>query len=186
MKAIPSKRGIRRANQQGFTLLEMLFATLILLASLVGIAQLVPAAVMLNQRNRMSANLLTEAQRQLDVLLSQPLTSVAYYDTYGETCNAGDTCALGDPMQPNIAIGSAVSDGPNGPSIDFTQPTQTGYSRTYVDTSNPNGLSYDVRWAVITQVTGATITSKRFIVGVRQVGGTGFALPVTIESAAYK
>jgi len=38
----------------------------------------------------------------------------------------------------------------NRPAIDFTQAQVANYSFNYVDPNDPFGLSYDVRWAVIT------------------------------------
>lgn len=59
-------------QQAGFSLVEMMIATVILLVGLVAVAQLVPASLTLNYRNRMDSSALVLAQRQLDVLLDQP------------------------------------------------------------------------------------------------------------------
>jgi len=69
---LPSTKRIRIC-QQGFSLLEMLFATVILLVGLVAVAQLIPASVLLNYHNRTDSSALVFAQRQLDILLDQPL-----------------------------------------------------------------------------------------------------------------
>src|SRR4029077_5764858 len=89
----------RRKRQQGFSLLEMMFATIILLVGLVAIAQLVPATILLNYRNRMDSSALVLAQRQLDQFLDQPLTTTSFTDVPGTPCALG--CSLGDPTQPN-------------------------------------------------------------------------------------
>lgn len=171
----------RTQAQQGFSILEMLIATVILLVGLVAVAQLVPASVLLNYRNRMDSSALVFAQRQLDQMIDQPLTSNSFID------NLGNTCLLGNPATLNAAQGSNVISINNQTLIDFSQPPGSpaptnGYSFTYQDPADPNGTTYDVRWAVIIIGNGATASSKRFILGVRQIGGSGFFLPITLDT----
>lgn len=159
----------------------MLIATVILLVGLVAVAQLVPASVLLNYRNRMDSSALVFAQRQLDQMIDQPLTSNSFVD------NLGNTCLLGNPATLNAVQGSNVISINNQTLIDFSQPPgspapTSGYSFTYQDPADPNGTTYDVRWAVIITGNGATASSKRFILGVRQIGGSGFFLPITLDT----
>src|SRR5690242_17409684 len=93
-----------RARQQGFSLLEMLFATVILLVGLVAVAQLVPASILMNYHNRTDSAALVFAQRQLDVLLDQPLNPPGNSFTDLQ----GNTYQLGDPTAPNVRQGSNV------------------------------------------------------------------------------
>src|SRR5947209_19447995 len=92
-----------RSRQEGFSLLEMMFATVILLVGLVAIAQLVPASIQLNYSNRMDSSALVFAQRELDQFLDQPLTSSSFTDA------AGNVCQLGDPTVTNAVQGSTVA-----------------------------------------------------------------------------
>ena len=166
----------RRARQQGFSLLEMLIATVILIVGLVAVAQLVPASVLLNYRNRMDSTALVFAQRRLDQMLDQPLTSNFFVDSLGNTCQ------LGDPATPNVVRGSNVISINNETHIDFGSAAVSGYSFTYRDPTDPNGTTYEVRWAVIITGNGTVASSKRYILGVRQVGGGGFFLPITLDT----
>jgi len=168
-------------HQKGFSLLEMLFATMILLVGLVAVAQLVPASVLLNYSNRMDSSALVFAQRELDQMLDQPLTSNSFLDALGNTCQ------LGNPATPNAVQGSNVVFINNQTLIDFTSPPLGGYSFTYQDLTDPSGASprgitYDVRWAVIVTANGNIPSSKRYILGVRQIGGRSFSLPVTLDT----
>ena len=115
-------------------------------------------------------------------MLDQPLTVNSFTDALGNTCQ------IGDPTQPNQLIGSPILVVDNRPVIDFSQTPALGYSYAtpYTDPNDPSGAQWDVRWAVITTVNGTTITSKRFIVGVRQVGGASFVLPVTLDAVVAK
>jgi hypothetical protein len=70
--------------------------------------------------------------------------------------------------------------------INFGGAPIPGYSFAYLDPSSANGATLDVRWAVITSVNGSIVTGKRFILGVRQQGGNGFFLPITLDSTVAK
>ena len=172
-----------RNRQQGFSLLEMLFATVILLVGLVAVAQIIPASVLLNYHNRTDSAALVFAQRQLDILLDQPLNAPGniFTDTNGNTYQ------LGDPTTPNVAQGANVVVLNGYTVISFGGPLPSayptnGYGFTYQDPTDPNNATYDVRWAVIITGNGTTASSKRFILGVRQLSGSGFSLPITLDT----
>jgi prepilin-type N-terminal cleavage/methylation domain-containing protein len=170
-----------RVRQQGFSILEMLIATVILLVGLVSVAQLVPASLLMNYRNRMDSSALVFAERRLDEMLDQPLTSNSFVD------DLGNTCQLGNPANPNVIQGTNVVNLNNEALIDFSGATPPdGYAFTYQDPKDPNGITYDVRWAVIVTGNGSTASSKRFILGVRQLGGNSFSLPVTLDTTVAK
>lgn len=171
-------------TERGFSLLEMLLATVILLVGLVAIAQLVPASILLNFRNRTDSSALVFAQRELDQMIAQPInppsSPPSFTDAYG------NLCYLGDPTQPNQLVGTNVLLGVNNaPIIDFTS-SVPNYNFTYQDPTDPSGVIYDVRWAVITTGNSSTASSKRFILGVRQSGGSGYFQPITLDATVSK
>jgi prepilin-type N-terminal cleavage/methylation domain-containing protein len=174
-------------SERGFSLLEMLFATIILLVGLVAIAQLVPASILLNYQNRNNSSALVFAQRQLDLILDQPLNAPGNSFTDPQ----GNTYQLGNPATPNVVQGTNVVTIHNYTVVNFGGPTPpayptNGYGFTYQDPTDPNGTTYDVRWAVIITGNGATASSKRFILGVRRQGGNGFLPPVTLDTMVGK
>lgn len=178
----------KKLGQAGLSLLETMMATVILIIGLVGVAQLVPASILLNSGNRTNSSSLVLAQRELDQMIAQPLNPTSTPPPPSFTDAQGYFCYLGDPTQPNVLVGSPILMANNRPVIDFSQSLVVGYSYAtpYTDPNDPSGAQWDVRWAVITTTNNGSATSKRFIVGVRQVGGTGFVLPVTLDTVINK
>ena len=160
----------------------MVFATFILLIGLIAVAQLVPASILMNNRNRTDTSSLVFAQREMDQMLVQSLNLLFFTD------DENNLCYLGDPTQPNQVVGNPVVVLQNQALIDFSNPNPVpNYSFTYQDPNDPGGTTYDVRWAVITSVSNAgAITSKRIILGVRQQGGNGYFQPVTLDTMAER
>ena len=167
----------RWTGARGFSLVEMLIATLILLIGLVGIAQLIPASILINQKGRLDSTSLVFAQRVLDEMLAQKLTQATFIEENGALCS------LGNPATPGVPVGNSfIFNGSNQPLIDFSSAPVPGYNFTYRDLNDPFGVTYDVRWAVVTTVQGSTVTGRRFIVGVRQLNGPGFVPAVTLDA----
>src|SRR5437879_3255363 len=143
----------RRRPERGFSLLEMMLATIILLVGLVAIAQLVPATILLNYRNRTDSAAMVFAQREMDFMLDQLLVSTTFTDPLGVYCPLSATCNLGNPAPPNQVQGSPLVVVNNQTMIDFSSsPGLANWSFTYQDPNDPSGATYDIRWAVI--VTG--------------------------------
>ena len=173
----------------------MLFATVILLVGLVAVAQLIPLSVLMNYHNRTDSSSLVFAQRQLDLLLDQPLNP----PNNSFTDANGNTYLLGDPANPYAVQGANVLTINGYTVIDFGGPLPqaypaSGYGFLYQDPTAPSGRigrTYDVRWAVIVTGNNGVASSKRFILGVRQlndsdcdprISACGFSLPVTLDT----
>lgn len=169
-------------SARGFSLVEMLIATVILLVGLVGIAQLVPASILINQRGRLDSTSLVFAQRELDQMLAHRLTDTSFLEANGALCS-GAFCSLGDASTPGAVQGNSVLwlFGYK-PLIDFSGAPVADFSFTYTDPNDPFAVTYEVRWAVVTTVNGTSITGKRFFVGVRQLNGSNFVPPVTLDA----
>jgi len=179
---MPPVRAPRSKRPGGFTLVEVLLATIVLLVGLVAVAQLVPVALFMNRASRTDSTAQVIAQREMDYLLAQPINSTTFTDPLGVTCPLTVTCNLGDPTQPGVLVGNSVVMGPNNTLVvDFSTPSGTGYNfpDLYVDPNDPSGATYDIRWAVITSSNG---WGKRFFVGVRKQGGNAFYAPITLDS----
>jgi Tfp pilus assembly protein PilV len=174
-------------RQGGFTLVEMLMATVIVIVGLVAVAQLVPTSVMLNSNNRNDGTALVFAQRQMEAMREQPLNAISFADPLGVVCPLGATCQLGDPTQPKVVVGSPVVLFENSAVIDFTAAPVPGYSFTYSDPNDPTGTTTDVRWAVITNTNVArAVVSRRIILGVFRRGMRSLSFPITLDMMVEK
>src|SRR6202049_980415 len=114
-----------REEQRGFSILEVMLATVILLVGLVAIAQLVPASILLNCGNANDSSAMIFAQRELDQFLDQPISlAIPFNDALG------NTCSLGNPAAPNIVQGSPVLVFNNQAIINFGAAPVANYSFT--------------------------------------------------------
>lgn len=169
------KKNWKAAAQGGFTLIELAIATLVLMFGVVAVMQLVPAAMQSNLRNRYDTTATVIAQRELDQMITQLLSSLQFTDADGRAI------ALGDPTQPNVVVGGPVQVVGTTARIDFINPAVANYNFTTVDPNDASGTRYEVRWAVITNAVGGTVVSKRFIVGAWRRDPSQATLPVTVE-----
>jgi prepilin-type N-terminal cleavage/methylation domain-containing protein len=175
----------RRRRERGFSLLEMMLATVILLVGLVAVAQLVPASILLNYRNRNDSTAMVFAQRELDQMLDQALNSNSFTDALGNACQLGNS-ASPTSTTPTVFFGSAVVVINNQALIDFNAGALSGYNFLYQDPTSAIDTKYEVRWAVILTGNGTTVFAKRFILGVRQQGGNGYFPPITLDTIKAK
>jgi prepilin-type N-terminal cleavage/methylation domain-containing protein len=179
--------GSKSSTERGFTLVEMLIATAIVIVGLVAVAQLIPASVLLDSHNRNDGTALVFAQRQMEAMREQPLSAITFSDPAGVVCPLGQTCGLGDPTKPNTVVGCPIAVFQNAAIIDFTAAPVTGYSFAYQDPNDPSETVTDVRWGVVTSVNNAGVpTSRRIILGVFRRGMASTSLPVTLDVVLEK
>jgi prepilin-type N-terminal cleavage/methylation domain-containing protein len=164
-----------RTGEHGFTLLELLIATAVLLVGVVGVAQMVPVSVRSNSNNRYDTSAVVIAQRELDQMVYQPLQNTTFTDADGRLCN------LGSITTSNVVTGNPVIMIGNQVAIDFTAAAVPGYNLTYTDPNEAIGIPYEVRWAVISNVSGTTVVSKRFILGAWKRDPRRLMGPVTLD-----
>src|SRR5205807_8425147 len=143
---------LREKRERGFSILELLFASAILLFGIVAVAQWVPASLCSSLANRLDTMATVIAQRELDQMISQPLSVITFVDRDGRLISLG---GAGSP-------GAALLAGVAPAEIDFGAPPVDGFNiASYVDINDPNGAEFELRWAVIPEVVAGTVVSKR-------------------------
>jgi len=178
------KAGNRR-QQSGFTLLELGVATLILMVGIAGVVQLVPASQNSNLNNRVDTTAMVFAQREMDQMINQPLTSATFTDADGRVIN------LGSETVTNTVFGSPIVMLGTSPSINFSAAAVAGYNYTFTDPNDLNDTAeakYQMRWTVISNVSAGVVISKRFIVACRRIGNNvGQVLnPAVVDTLVQK
>lgn len=178
MGAATKIRKRSRKPERGFTFIELAIAIVVLLFGVVAVAELVPRAIRNNAGNRQDTVATIIAQRELEQMTLQPLTSPAFLDQDGNAMNLGDLTSSGTVAGSPLISGTAA--------IDFTAAKSTGYSLTYTDPNDSQSATYDVRWAVITTLNGARPTAKRFIVGAWKQPQDTYVQPVNLDTTIEK
>jgi type II secretory pathway pseudopilin PulG len=167
-----------RPNDSGFSILEMLIASAIMMVGIVSVMQLVPASLQLNTTNRLDTLATVIAQRELDQMLSQPLSVNAFTDRDGNVVSLGGAGSPGAPV---------TLDPQGAEQINFAAASVGGFViPAYVDPNDPNGAIFELRWAVIPQVSGGRTISKRIILGCRQTNANRLTLPINLDSWVQK
>jgi hypothetical protein len=162
---------------EGFSILEMLIASAILMVGIISVVQLVPASLQTNVNNRLDTMATVIAQRELDQILSQPLTVDAFVDKDNNVVSLG---GAGSPGAPLIMDGQTVK-------IDFNVDPVAGFSiPNYVDPNDPTGATFELRWAVIPETSGGLVISRRIVIGCRRTNSTQLQFPVSLDSWVQK
>lgn len=172
-------RGAKEVRQRGFSLLEMIIASGILLFGIVSVVQLVPASLKNNINNRLDTLATAIAQRELDQMLNQPLTASSFTDTDGHVVKLSGP---GSPGANVVMEGTAAA-------IDFSSDISSvpaGFSAIYIDLNDPSRTSFELRWAVYSQTSGATVISRRILVGCRRANSNTGVFPVTLDSSVQR
>ena len=178
-------RKIKRSNQSGMSLIELMIASFVLIVGVLGCAVLIPIAIGTNSKNRQQSNSTVIAQMVMEKLSSVSASTsptLTITDCVGTTnvSTAGSLAGTGATV--------VTSSGPNQGSIDFS-PAQgssgapAGYYMSYTACGTLGRQSiYDVRWNIQTPSTYVklyTVSAKLQGSGTNQIL---FSLPVTIRS----
>ncbi|HWW17253.1 MAG TPA: hypothetical protein VNY81_01430 [Candidatus Saccharimonadales bacterium] len=183
MKASEDFAGYRR-EQHGFSVLEMLLASSILMVGIVSVVQLVPASLNSSIGNRLDTQATVVCQRELDQMLSRPLNVDSFVDTSVDPNN--QVISLGGPGAP----GAATQMQGDYAEIHFTAfEPPAGYYTYYQDPNDATAPKFELRWAVFPQSNNGVVVSKRIIIACRRVPGAEsqqFLLPVNLDSSVQK
>jgi len=183
MHLAKSNRNTKSARApNGFSVLEMILASAVLMVGVISVVQLVPASLNSSVGNRLDTVATVVAQRELDQMLSQPLNVNTFVDNDGQTVRLGGAGAPGAPVAMNggyATIQFAASLPP------------TGFYKSYTNLNDPTqpAPSFDLRWAVFPQLSNGVVVGRRIIIGCRRTNDGGnqqLLLPVILDSSVQK
>jgi prepilin-type N-terminal cleavage/methylation domain-containing protein len=172
-----------RKSQAGFTLIELMFAALVMLVGLTGGLLLVLTAVATNNRDKMDSSGTVLAQMAMEMIASVPANSSSNVTV--SDCNPTSSSATHtiNTAGSGSGTGAALT---SGGAIDFSQSTVSGYSMSYYACQASTGdrqALYDVRWNIKTLSADAklvTVAAERSNAQTSK-DPLGFAVPVTIK-----
>lgn len=175
----------RKAQQQGFSLIETAIAMLVLTIGALGGAVMVMAAITTDGRNKLDTGATVLSQQVMEVVLGQGALGVG---------NVQVTDCLGNNF--NVAVAGTAAPGSGAAlvaasgAIDFTAAKVANYSMVYNSCrANGDPIPYDVRWNVVNLRTGpGGVETKQVTVAARPTGAANgndgsarmFAVPVTL------
>jgi prepilin-type N-terminal cleavage/methylation domain-containing protein len=163
-----------RARNAGFSLIEVMFALVVLAIGLLGGMVVFATAAASNGKSRLNTagNALVEST--MERILAIPESAI------GNAAITAITDCKGVVFNVNTSLSSATVPA-SAPQIDFTQPPADGYSMLYSACSGSGSVPFDVRWRIDP---GPTLNTQYVTVSARRTQGPGAALarPITLRT----
>lgn len=165
-----------RSREQGFSLIELMIAMLVLAIGMLGGIAVICAATASNGRSKLNTTAATIAESTMEKILAIPAGTTGAAAQTSITDCAGNTFPVSTDSNPNPPLIDAGAFG--GLQVDFSQAAVPGYSMNYVVCSTGARIPFDVRWQI---VAGPTPTIQLVTVSVRTQAAQ-FTRPVTLRS----
>jgi type IV pilus modification protein PilV len=168
------------SREQGFSLIELMIAMLVLAIGMLGGIAVICAATASNGRSKLNTTAATIAESTMEKILAIPAGTTGAAAQTSITDCAGNTSVVRTDHDPtesnNPALINAGAFG--GVQLDFSQPALPLYSMNYVVCSTGAGVTFDVRWRIDN---GPTPSTQQVTVSARALAGQ-FTRPVTLRS----
>lgn len=180
--AITRNKSNAHRKPEGFSLIELMVAMLVLAFGLVAGAAVISTAIATNGRARFDTTATALAESVMEHIVTIPSRAQGAAALTSMTDCAGNTFVMNTVQggAPLIAAGAFAGN------IDFLQPAVQQYSMLYTICSAGKNMSYDVRWRVdpgptpFTQL--VTVSAKNLGQAGNSAGGNRFALPVRLRT----
>ena len=174
---------VRRRAQSGFTLIELMFAAVVMAIGLTGGLLLMVLAVAENGRDKMDSSGTVLAQMTAEMIATVSASSsstVTVVDCNPTSSSASHTISTAGSSS---GAGAPLT---SGGAIDFTQSTVSGYSMSYYACQASSGdrqAIYDVRWNVKTINSNTKLVTVAAQMISSQTGSNpiAFAVPTSLK-----
>lgn len=170
----------KRIASRGFSLIELMIATLVLSVGLVGGAAVISAAIANNGRARFDTTATALAESTMERIVAIPSRATGV----GANTSLTDCAGTVFPISTTLGGAPLIAQGPFAGSVDFSQAPLPNYSMTYSVCSSNAVIRYDIRWRIDPGPTPFTqlVTVAVKNVGAGTQGGRRFALPVRLRT----
>lgn len=165
-----------RRREQGFSLIELMIAMVVLAVGLLGGIAVICAATASNGRSKLNTTAATLAESTMEKILAIPEGTAGAAAQTSITDCTGTTFPVSTDLNPNPPLIDAGAFG--GRQVDFSQAAVPGYSMNYVVCSAGARVTFDVRWQIDN---GPTPSTQVVTVSVRTLAAQ-FTRPVTLRS----
>ncbi len=166
------------ASQTGFSLIEVMFAMVLLAVGLMGSIGMICVAAASNGGSKINTTAATLAQSTMERIVAIPQGSAGNGALTSLTDCQGNIFSMDSSLGGSPLTTSGAFAG-----IDFRQPPVPNYSMQYVMCSGGQSTAYDVRWRVDV---GPTASTDLVTVSVRSTISAGaaavLARPITLRT----
>lgn len=167
-----------RSREQGFSLIELMIAMLVLAIGMLGGIAVICAATASNGRSKLNTTAATIAESTMEKILAIPAGTTGAAAQTSITDCAGNTYVMRTDPDPNNNPALTDAGAFGGLQVDFSRPSLPLYSMNYVVCSTGAGVTFDVRWRIDQ---GPTPSTQTVTVSARALAGQ-FTRPVTLRS----
>ncbi|MFL6440161.1 MAG: prepilin-type N-terminal cleavage/methylation domain-containing protein [Terriglobales bacterium] len=192
-----SQRRKQRTGTEGFSLIELLIAMLVLTVGLLGGMIVIVTAIASNARARLDSTAVALAQSTMDRIVALSSAAVPQQTSLTDCEGTVHTISTASGGGAPLIDVTGLPDGKQ--MIDFTQPAVTNYSMVYVlcaTGSTAGGVlgvkqKYDVRWNVSDIPNSSFASSSQLVqVAAKNIGEAGngmkqsqfFTIPITLRA----
>ena len=165
-------------DERGLSLLELMFASLVMVIGLMGGMVLITTTIANNNRSKWDSTATLLSQMTLEKIASVPANATGALTI--TDCNPSPSAA-----SHSLSVGAGGAPLSSNGDIDFSAATVTGYSMQYYNCQASTGdrqMIYDVRWNIKTISPNAKlVTVSTQIAGNVNRGGNFFVRPVSLK-----
>jgi Tfp pilus assembly protein PilV len=175
------RNGGVRNPEAGFSLVEMVLASLVLLVGLTAGMLLILTAMANNNRSKMDSTATILSQMTIEMIAAVPANATTNMTVVDCNPNSG---SASHTIYTTGSSGGAGAPLTSGGSIDFTQSTVTSYSMTYYSCQASTGdrqALYDVRWNIKTLSSNAKLVTVAAMQSGAITHANFLAVPVSLK-----
>jgi prepilin-type N-terminal cleavage/methylation domain-containing protein len=174
-----TRRATTKNMTRGFSLIEVMIATVVLVVGLLGGIAVIAVATANDGRSKLHSTAILLAQSTMEKIAAIPAAAGNTQTTLTDCAGVPHTIETAVPAPGGSP--ALIDTGAFSGTIDFSQPIVANYSMVYSTCSSGGNVGYDVRWRIDPGPTPATqlvtVSAKPLVTA----GATQLILPYTLH-----